>query len=75
MTDRELHDDVLQALAVAARRRHRATLARKETRKQALSAHGYHRLQRQLNKKTFLAPVDADTTKANIYYIKKKFMR
>ncbi|KAF5120859.1 hypothetical protein E5D57_013195 [Metarhizium anisopliae] len=75
MADKQLHNDVLQALEVAARRRHRATLARKETRKQALSAHGYHRLQRQLNKKTFLAPIDADTTKANIYYIKKKFMR
>lgn len=75
MMDRELHNNVLQALEVAAQRRHRATLARKETRKQALSAHGYHCLQRQLNKKTFLAPIDADTTKANIYYIKKKFIR
>ncbi|KID73434.1 FluG domain-containing protein, partial [Metarhizium brunneum ARSEF 3297] len=75
MTGRELHSDVLQALEVAARRRHRATLARKETQKHTLNAHGYHRLQRQLNKKTFLAPIDAETTKANIYYIKKKFMR
>lgn len=73
MTGRELYLDVQQALEVAARKRHRATLARKEAQRQALSAHGYYRLQRQLNKKTFLAPINADTTKANIYYIKKKF--
>lgn len=32
-------------------------------------------MQRQLNKTKFLTPIDADTTQANIYYIKKRFMR
>lgn len=70
-----MHDDVRQALEVAARRRHRNTLARKEKQKHTLNARGYHRMQVQLNETTFLAPIDADTTKANIYYIKKKLMR
>ncbi|EFZ00634.2 alcohol dehydrogenase [Metarhizium robertsii ARSEF 23] len=70
-----MHNDVLLALEVAARRRHRSTLARDKAQKHVLNAHAYHRMQKQLNKTTFLAPIDADTTKANIYYIKKKFAR
>lgn len=70
-----MHNDVLLALKVAAKRRHRSTLAREKAQENVLTAHAYRRMQRQLNETTFLAPIDADTTKANIYYIKKKFMR
>jgi hypothetical protein len=75
MTGKQMHDTVLRTLEVAARRRDRATLARKERQKHTISALGYHRMQRQLNEETFLAPIDADTTTANLYYIRKKFMR
>lgn len=54
---------------------HPATLARKEKQKHLISALGYHRMQKQLNEETFLAPIDADTTMANIYYIRKKFKK
>ncbi|KAG8415724.1 hypothetical protein J3459_011848 [Metarhizium acridum] len=70
----QLHDQVLLALEVAARRRHKATLAPTEHQKHKLDVNGYHRMQREMNETTFLDPIDADTTKANIYYIKKKFI-
>ena len=35
----------------------------------------YQELRAKLNKKKFLAPLDADNTRASIYYIKMKFIR
>ena len=70
-----VHRDVAQALLDAAKRRHREARLRKEEQSRRLGAQDYHHLQKQLNEKKFLAPLDADTTQANIFYIKKRFMR
>lgn len=32
-------------------------------------------MQKELNNTKFLQPLDADTTKANIYHIRRRFMR
>ncbi|KAG5748063.1 hypothetical protein H9Q70_009255 [Fusarium xylarioides] len=74
-TRRRLHEDVTNALQNAAKRRHADTQRRKEEQRFTLNAQGYRQLRTQLNEKEFLSPLDADTTKANIFYIKKKFMR
>lgn len=70
-----VHQDVSRALQEAATRRHQETRLRKEEQSQRLGAHYYHCLQKKLNKKKFLTPLDADTTQASIFYIKKRFMR
>ncbi|KAM3533678.1 hypothetical protein MY4038_002993 [Beauveria bassiana] len=70
-----IHRDIAEALQRAARRRHRDTALRKEAQKNALVAEDYHILQRQLNSTQFIQPLDAATTKSNIYYIKKRFIR
>jgi hypothetical protein len=70
-----IHRDIADALQQAAKRRHRDTALRKEALKNALAADDYHSLQRQLNSTEFIQPLDADTTKSNIYYIKRRFAR
>ena len=40
-----------------------------------LSGEEYRLMEVDLNKKQFLQPLDSDNTKANIYYIRQKFMR
>ncbi|EJP62038.1 FluG domain-containing protein [Beauveria bassiana ARSEF 2860] len=70
-----IHRDIAEALQRAAKRRHRDTTLRKEAQKNALVAEDYHTLQRQLNSTHFIQPLDAATTKSNIYYIKKRFIR
>jgi len=71
----DIHRDIAAALQTATRSRHRQTLARKETESAHLGARGYHDLRKELNETDFLPPIDADTTKANIYYIRKRFER
>ena len=44
----------------------------KQRKKQMLSGEDYNRIKVDLNNKLFLQPVDAEDTKANIYYIKQK---
>ncbi|TQW01322.1 FluG domain-containing protein [Cordyceps javanica] len=70
-----IHRDIAEALRKAAKRRHRDTALRKEAQKNALLAEDYHTLQQQLNSTQFIQPLDAATTKSNIYYIKKRFIR
>lgn len=70
-----LHHEIVQTLQHAAEKRHKATQARKAAQSQTRGARGYHKLQRRLNRTKFLAPIDADTTQASIYYIKKRFLR
>jgi hypothetical protein len=70
-----MHRDIADALQRAAKRRHRDTALRNEAQKHALAAEDYHSLQRQLNDTKFIQPLDADTTKSNIYYIKRRFAR
>ncbi len=70
-----IHRDIADALESAAKRRHRDTALRKEAQKNALQAEDYHSLQKQLNSSKFIQPLDAETTKSNIYYIKRRFTR
>lgn len=70
-----LHHEILHTLQHAAEKRLKATQARKLAQNKTLGARGYHSMQRQLNKTKFLAPIHADITQANIYYIKKRFAR
>lgn len=70
-----IHKDIADALQKAAKRRHQNTTLRKEAQKNTLVAKNYHTLQQQLNSTQFIQPLDAATTKSNIYYIKKRFIR
>ncbi|KAJ6436177.1 ribosomal protein s17 [Purpureocillium lavendulum] len=54
---------------------HRQTLEGHGGPSSLLGAQGYHDLRKELNETEFLPPIDADTTKANIYYIRKRFAR
>ncbi|KAH7160546.1 FluG domain-containing protein [Dactylonectria estremocensis] len=54
---------------------HRKSQLRKEEHQQKLDSTGYQAMRKQLNQMSFLPPLDADNTKANIYYIKKRFMK
>jgi hypothetical protein len=47
----------------------------KEKEKQMLSGEDYQYIEVDLNEKQFLQPLDSDNTKANIYYIRQKFIR
>ena len=44
----------------------------KQRKKQMLSGEDYNRIKVDLNNKLFLQPVDAEDTKANIFYFKQK---
>ncbi|CEJ81547.1 hypothetical protein VHEMI01668 [[Torrubiella] hemipterigena] len=70
-----LHSDIQQALLSAAVARHSDTLQRKATESERLGVHEYQDLRRHLDEQTFLAPIDAHTTRANIYYIRIRFMK
>ncbi|KAI5455793.1 hypothetical protein BGZ63DRAFT_409706 [Mariannaea sp. PMI_226] len=72
---RPLHQDIVHALQDAAKKRHRDSQIRKEEEKWKVDSIGYQAMRERLNETSFIAPLDADNTKANIYYIKKKFMR
>ncbi|KAJ9133697.1 FluG domain-containing protein [Pleurostoma richardsiae] len=74
ITSRDLHPDVLGALQRAAKRRHRMAAVHKEQQPNEFGAQGYQRMRKKLNKTKFIRPLDADTTKCNIYYIKKRFI-
>jgi len=69
------HPDILNALQNAARKRIQNSRLRDEQQTAKPSAQGYHKMRNRLNKTKFIPPIDADTTQANIYYIKKRFMR
>lgn len=75
ITGRPLHQDIDRALQNAAQKWHRKSQLRKEEHQQKLDSTGYQEMRKQLNQTNFLPPLDADNTKANIYYIKKRFMR
>jgi hypothetical protein len=72
---RPLHQDIIHALQDAAKKRHRDTQIRKEEQKWKVDSIGYQAMRDRLNQTSFIPPLDADNTRANIYYIKKKFMR
>ncbi|KAM7210244.1 Protein of unknown function (DUF3435) domain containing protein [Rhypophila decipiens] len=74
-TGQSLHQDVLNFLHNAAKQRHRRTAILHDQLARKPDAQGYQQMRNKLNKDKFIAPLDADTTKCNIYYIKKRFMR
>jgi len=43
-------------------------------REEMLNGEDYRLIEVDLNKKQFLQPLDSDNTKANIYYIRQKFI-
>ena len=47
----------------------------KEREKKVLDGEGYRYIKADLNNEKFLQPVNAEDTKANIYYIRQKFTR
>lgn len=75
ITRRPPHQDIACAVQNAAKKWHRKSQLRKEEHQQKLDPGDYRAMREQLNQTKFIAPLDADNTKANIYYIKKRFMR
>ena len=74
-TSQPLHQDVLKSLHDAAKQRHRRTAILRDKLAEKPDAHGYQQMRKKYNKEKFIAPLDADSTKCNIYYSKKRFIR
>jgi len=75
MSDFSTYPDILITLHNAVQRRHESDIAHREKQARRLSSHRYQRLWKRLNKTKFLPLLNANTTRFNIYYIKKKFAR
>jgi hypothetical protein len=67
--------DTIKALQNVLKRRINTNRIIKEREKKMLSGEDYQMMEVVLNNKQFLQPLDADNTKASIYYIRQKFMR
>ena len=67
--------DTINTLQKVLKRRVDANRILKEREKNMLSGDDYRLMEDNLNKKQFLQPLDADNTKASIYYIRQKFIR
>jgi hypothetical protein len=65
--------DTINALQNVLKRRIDTNRIIKE--KKMLSGEDYRLMEIELNNKQFLQPLDADNTKASIYYIRQKFIR
>jgi len=68
-------EETLKAMENVLKRRRDTSRILKEKEKQMLSGEDYQHMEVDLNKKQFLQPLDSDNTKANIYYIRQKFIR
>jgi hypothetical protein len=68
-------EETLKAIENVLKRRRDTSRILKEKEKQMLSGEDYQYMEVDLNKKQFLQPLDSDNTKANIYYIRQKFIR
>jgi hypothetical protein len=67
--------DTVKALQNVLKRRIDTNRIIKEREKKMLSGEDYQMMEVALNNKQFLQPLDADNTKASIYYIRQKFMK
>jgi hypothetical protein len=67
--------DTIKALQNVLKRRIDTNRIIKESEKKMLSGEDYQMMEVVLNNKQFLQPLDADNTKASIYYIRQKFMK
>jgi hypothetical protein len=67
--------DTIKALQNILKRRIDTNRIIKEREKKMLSGEDYQIMEVVLNNKQFLQPLDADNTKASIYYIRQKFIK
>ena len=67
--------DTIKTLQNVLKRRINTNRILKEREKKMLSREDYQLIEVDLNNKQFLQPLDADNTKASIYYIRQKFIR
>jgi hypothetical protein len=67
--------DTINALQNVLKRRIDTNRIIKEREKKMLSGEDYRLMEIELNNEQFLQPLDADNTKASIYYIRQKFIR
>jgi hypothetical protein len=68
-------EDTLKTIHNALRKRLDTNRIPKERNTKMLSREDYQRQRAELNQKKFLQPLDADNSKASIYYIRQKLMR
>ena len=67
--------NVVTTLTNFLQQRYECSQVQKEKEKEKLTKEDYQRAREELNKKAFLAPLDADNTKASIYYNRQKWTR
>ena len=67
--------NVLTTLTNFIQKRYECSQAQREMEKGYLTKDDYRRAREELNRKGFLAPLDADNTKASIYYNRQKWTR
>jgi hypothetical protein len=68
-------EETLKTIQHVLKRRRDTDRILKEREKKMLSGEDYRLIEVNLNKKQFLQPPDSDNTKANIYYIRRKFIK
>jgi hypothetical protein len=68
-------EDTFKTLQTVFKKHIDANRILKEREKKKLSAEDYRLMEVKYNKTPFLQPIDADNTKASIYYARIKFMR
>ena len=68
-------EHTLKALQNVLKKRTDANRVLKERQKEVLNGEGYRYMEADLNNEQFLQPVDAEDTRASIYYIRRKFTR
>lgn len=68
-------EDTPKTLQNVLRRRNDNNKILKERKEKMLSGEDYRLLRVDLNNTQFLQPLDAENTKASIYYIRQKFIR
>jgi hypothetical protein len=68
-------EDTLKTIRNALKKHIDTNRILKEREKKELSGEDYRLMEVDLNNKPFLAPIDADNTKASVYYIRQKYIR
>ncbi|KAF5616442.1 hypothetical protein F25303_13524 [Fusarium sp. NRRL 25303] len=69
------HQDVSRAMQDAARKYHRRSRILEDKYRRRPSPGEYERMAQTLNQTRFIPPLDSGNTKANLYYIRRKFER
>ncbi|KAK7600653.1 hypothetical protein V3481_002184 [Fusarium oxysporum f. sp. vasinfectum] len=71
----QVHQDVSRAMQVAARKYHRRSRMLEDIYQRRPSPDKYRRMAYNLNQTRFIPPPDSENTRANLYYIRQKFIR